>query len=72
MFKRFNWTDVSIIMDRDDVHGSTVGETIDFGLQVDGYYPHVFKYYGDIEKNLTRILEEASKLSRGNVQIRKG
>ena len=52
-------------MDRDDVHGNIVGETLDVGLQKGGIFPHVIKYYGDVEKDVTHILQEASQKSRG-------
>ncbi len=65
VFTKFNWSDVSLIMDRDDVHGNIVGETLDVGLQKGGIFPHVIKYYGDVEKDVSHILEEASQKSRG-------
>ena len=65
VFKRFNWTDISLIMDRDDVHGLILGETLDVGLQKGGIYPNVLKFYGEQDPDLEAILKEASDRSRG-------
>ena len=66
MFHQFNWTDISIIMDRDDLHGFVLGETLDEGLQEDGYYPNVIKFYGDhaTKDDLKQLLQDASDKSR--------
>ena len=65
VFKRFNWTDISLIMDRDDVHGLILGETLDVGLQKGGIYPNVIKFYGKQSPDLASLLKEASDYSRG-------
>ena len=65
VFKRFNWTDISLIMDRDDVHGLILGETLDVGLQKGGIYPNVIKFYGKQNSDLSTLLKEASDNSRG-------
>ena len=65
VFKRFNWTDISLIMDRDDVHGLILGETLDVGLQKGGIYPNVIKFYGKQSPDLAGLLKEARDYSRG-------
>ncbi len=67
IFDQFNWTDISIVMDRDNLHGFVLGETLDEGLLEDGYHPELFKFYGhhSSKKDLKDILQRASEKSRG-------
>ncbi len=53
-------------MDRDDLHGFVLGETLDEGLQEEGYFPHVIKFYGDHSNkdDLKQLLQDASDKSR--------
>ena len=69
VFSRFNWTDISLIMDRDDVHGLVLGETLDVGLQKGKIYPNVIKFYGKQNPDLRVLLKEASDYSRGKQHI---
>ena len=69
VFQQFNWTDISLIMDRDDDHALILGETLDVGLQKGGYLPYVYKYYGLSNPNFASILQDASKYSRGGCAL---
>ena len=64
VFQQFNWTDITLIMDRDDDHSLILGETLDVGLQRGGYLPQVQKYYGLSHPDFADILIEASRYSR--------
>ncbi|KAK2155083.1 hypothetical protein NP493_2110g00009, partial [Ridgeia piscesae] len=35
IFREFGWTNITLIMNRDDLYGLVLGSTIDMGLQVD-------------------------------------
>lgn len=66
VFSFYNWTDIAVIIDRSDHHASTLGESLDHGLQINsGLYPYVFYYYSATNPDLYGILLEASKVSRG-------
>ena len=67
IFEQFNWTSVSIVMDKDDLHGYVMGETIDEGLLEDGYHPETYKFYGHeaTDHDLEHLLEHTSEVSRG-------
>ena len=55
---------MSLVMDREDLHGLIVGETLEIGLQLGGFLPYVIKYYGT-NTDLGDVLKEASDHSRG-------
>ena len=65
VFQQFSWTDIALIVDRDDVHGAILGETLQVGLQKGGIFPYVIKYYGQRNISLQNMLEEASRYARG-------
>ena len=65
VFRQFNWTDITIVIDRDDLHARVLGETLDVGLQKGGYLPNVIQYYGDENPDFGELLIEASERSRG-------
>jgi hypothetical protein len=65
VFKTFNWTNIVIIQDVDDVHGGVLGETLNVGLQRGGYYPYLLKYYGSVTSSYIDVLQEASAQARG-------
>ncbi|CAH1786475.1 unnamed protein product [Owenia fusiformis] len=64
VFSQFNWTDISIIYDRDDAHAMTIGQTLDVGLKKGGIEPHMIQYNGQSEPDYSSMLEEASRHSR--------
>ncbi|CAH1786477.1 unnamed protein product [Owenia fusiformis] len=64
VFSQFNWTDISIIYDRDDIHAMTTGQTLDVGLQKGGIEPYMIQYRGGSDPDYSSILEEASRHSR--------
>ncbi len=65
IFRQFDWTAITVVMDRDDEHALIVGETLDVGLQKGGFLPNIIKYYGQSKPNMSAILQDASKVSRG-------
>ena len=65
VFAHFNWTDITLIMDRDHEHSLILGETLDVGLQIGGYKPNVVKYYSKSNPDYEDILRDASQVSRG-------
>ena len=69
MFKKFGWKDISLVMDRDDVHGLILGETLDVGLQRGNLYPNVIKFYGEQNPDLKALLKSASDYSRGTCPV---
>ncbi len=54
-------------MDRDNLHGFVLGETLDEGLLEDGYHPDLYKFYGHHSsiQDLKDILQRSSEKSRG-------
>lgn len=66
VFTTFNWTDITLIRSRDDVHASVLGETLDVGLKRQNIHPNVINYYkhDDIE----RTLRAASEVSRSKIE----
>ena len=64
VFAHFNWSDVTVILDRDHEYSLTVGETLDVGLQLGGYKPNVIKYYSKNNPEYEYILQDASEVSR--------
>ena len=57
---------MSIIMDRNDLFGFVLGESLEHGLHVlSGYEPNSIKYYGSSNTDYAQILKDASDVSRG-------
>ena len=66
VFRHFEWTDISIITDRDDYHSFVMAESIDHGLRREGSQPYLVKYLGRQVHSFRAYLEECSQRSRGN------
>ncbi|ELT87878.1 hypothetical protein CAPTEDRAFT_108671 [Capitella teleta] len=64
IFVRFNWSDISIIVDIDDDYAQTLGDSLEHGLHIHGYNPNVIKFYGNTDDRYKDILQQASKVSR--------
>ena len=57
---------MTIIMDRDNLFGFVMGESLEHGLHThSNYTPHSIKYYGGFGVNYRAHLREASQVSRG-------
>ena len=69
VFRQFDWRSITLIMNRNDMHGLVLGTTLDVGLQKGGYYPYVIKYYGRSNPNLKTLLRQASSKSRGRWRL---
>ncbi len=63
-FREFDWTDIILMIDRDDDYGYELGTSLDLGLQKGGYFPHLITFYGSHQPNPRVLLEEASHKSR--------
>ena len=70
VFRQFDWRNITLIMNRNDMHGLVLGTTLDVGLQIGGYYPYVIKYYGRSNPNLKVLLQQASSKSRGRCRLK--
>ncbi|KAK2147699.1 hypothetical protein LSH36_540g01016 [Paralvinella palmiformis] len=64
VFVQFNWSDITVIMDRDHEYSLILGETMDQGFRKFGYKPNIVKYYSKNNPEYEDILRDASRLSR--------
>ena len=65
VFSNFEWTDVSLITDRSELHARGLGESLDEGFQVGGIFPHIVAYYSAEKFDYKDLLEQASRKARG-------
>ncbi|KAI0213822.1 Atrial natriuretic peptide receptor 3, partial [Lamellibrachia satsuma] len=60
----FQWSDITLIVDRSDVSARVLGESLDEGFQNGGIYPNIVTYYSHEKYDRAALLQEASNKSR--------
>ncbi len=63
-FSEFEWTDITLLIDKDDNYGNELGYSLDLGLQKGGYFPHMVIFYGFHQPDVHALIVEASSKSR--------
>ena len=66
VFKQFNWSDVSIVIDGSHLHSHVLGTTLNEGLQKGKIYPNVIMYRSKVKEDFEEYLRAASEKSRGS------
>ncbi|XP_069132003.1 atrial natriuretic peptide receptor 1-like [Argopecten irradians] len=72
VFEEFQWTDVAIVYDVNDVHSEVLGSTLKVGLQQQNIYPYMFPYYGKDHPDFKAILQEVAMVTRVIVLVAPG
>ena len=65
----FHWTDIAIIIDRDHLHSTVLGETLDDGFRTRTRFPYVITYYSTSNPDFRKLLHEASNHARGEISV---
>ena len=70
VLNEFEWTDISLIVDRSDLSARVLGESLDEGFQNGGIYPNIVTYYSHEKYDRAALLQEASNKTRGQSPAR--